>query len=83
MTKWITKRKVTSFSTCATSRLEALDFENWFQDSSGGNCYIHVLSPRPDDTWHRVYPRKIRGKTVQRLAVYEGSIYWLYDDAAR
>lgn len=84
MSKRITKRRVTSFSICATAFLKTLDFANWFQDSPtflnrDGNSYIHVKS-KDDDTWHRVHPRKMKGKKVQRLAVYEGSLYWLYDD---
>lgn len=57
--------------------LSELDWGNWSQDLG----YLHVRrwSAEDGDTFHRVYPRAIRGHTHARLCVENGALYWLHD----
>lgn len=65
------------YSTCGSASLESLDWSNWWQDSG----YIHVRRSTQGDgeTWHRVYPKRIAGRQVKRVAVTNGKPVWLHD----
>jgi len=69
------------FSECGSADLHELDWSNWFQDDG----YIHVRRYRPDEgeTWHRVWPKRIRGRIYKRIAVVAGQPCWLFDKAKR
>ncbi len=63
-------------STCDTSELASLDWGNWFQDAG----YIHVRRNDVDgETWHRVFPKRIRGRVCTRVAVTDGTVCWMHD----
>lgn len=64
-------------SRCDTADLTALDWKNWWQD----NGYIHVRkwTWEEGETWHRVYPKRIGGREVRRVAVTDGRPAWLHD----
>jgi hypothetical protein len=66
-------------SECASRSLSALDWDNWWQDDG----YIHVRAFTPDEgeTWHRVYPRPLKGFVCTRVGVMEGQLRWLFDRA--
>lgn len=61
-------------SICSSALLQDLDWTNWWQD----NGYIHVKHSSAE-TWHRVFPRKIRERRCTRIAVSNGIPQWFYD----
>jgi len=83
MTHQISSRKVAlpRNSLCSTARLADLDWSNWFTDDG----YLHVRRAHPkldgphDETWHRVFPRPLRGYRCDRLSFKSGKLHWLYD----
>lgn len=66
------------YSVCATAYLYDLDWKNWFQEGAGSGSYIHVKH-KNDDTWHRVFPKRISGRSCTRLALHNGILQWLHD----
>lgn len=69
-------------SVCGTSALSDLDWDNMFTDMSGTEIYIHVRRVDYDpyeETWHRVYPKGIKGRGCGRISVVDGEPHWLYD----
>lgn len=70
--------KSTRNSEPSTAHFDELDWTNWWQDHG----YIHVRKYNllEDETWHRVYPREIKGYTCIRVAVYDNILYWLHDE---
>lgn len=79
-------------SRSGSARLADLDWSNWFEDRSGGACYLHVRRNHPefdgggegDETWHRVFPVIPRGLSRDasvRLAMQDGELWWLFDRA--
>lgn len=71
-------------SVCSTAALAELDWDNWFMDNGplgGDSIYIHVrrFSHVEGETWHRVFPRRVKGRIVERLGIYYGNLVWLHD----
>lgn len=66
------------YSTCGSCMLNALDFSTWYTDNFFAPLYLHVAGP--DESFHRVYPRKRKGYTV-RLAAEANRLRWIYDKA--
>jgi len=52
-------------SECDTAALSELDFCKYTIDHSFGSTYLHVHR-KSDDTWHRVYCRKVTNPRVTR-----------------
>lgn len=76
-------RRVLGNSSCPSQRLSALDWSNWWLDHGfGDGCYLHVrhICDDGDETWHRVYPHRVKGRVCHRVAVYGGVLYWLHDE---
>lgn len=69
-------------STTGSGDLLQLDWANWWIDNLCGHFYIHVRMdghPPFDATWHRVYPKGIKGRVCNRISVVDGEPHWLYD----
>ena len=76
------KKLVVGHSTCGSASIGCLDWRSWYLDSGfGDGCYLHVrhLSKYDGVTYHRVYPRKVRGRVCHRIAMLRGRLYWLHD----
>jgi len=76
------KKLVVGHSTCGSASIGCLDWRSWYLDSGfGDGCYLHVrhLSKYDGVTYHRVYPRKVRGRVCHRIAMLKGRLYWLHD----
>jgi hypothetical protein len=61
-------------STCGSSSLHDLDWNNWWNDTSFENVYLHVAS-KDGETSHRVF---CRGCQTPRLQMVNGKLMWLY-----
>jgi len=59
-------------SECAIA-LKNLDFENFWQDNSFGQNYLHIKQ-KDEDVYWRVYCKKIKNP---RIAMKDGVLYWL------
>lgn len=66
------------YSECSTSKLEDLDWGNWFLDS-GGYIHVHRWNREEGDTFHRVYPKGIANHEVRRVSMVNGILHWLHD----
>ena len=72
------------YSTCGSAHLRDLDWTNWSQDFSFDSHYLHVRRAPvrvglDDETWHRVYPKRVNRRVCNRIAVVNGIPHWLYD----
>lgn len=66
------------YSLCGSAELHELDWDNWWEDDG----YIHVRywHQTAGETWHRVVPKKIKGRKMERVAVVDGWPHWLFDE---
>lgn len=65
-----------------SASLADLDWDNWWEDRSFGSFYLHVRKidarDHNDETWHRVYPKPVRGHTCTGLAAFNGTLFWMH-----
>jgi len=69
-------------SVCGSCKLEKLSHW-WWTDNSFDSLYIHAQRWE-DRTYHRVYPRFIRGYICKRIGMRNRlcgeKLFWIYDE---
>lgn len=71
------KVKLQENSSCSVP-LDELDWQNWWQDTTEGSCYLHVRRVHDNEvTGWRVH---CKASDTPRLMLKDGELYWLVKD---